>query len=146
MKKTGFRLCAAALASCWLAGSAHADIDMLSAEDAYVMVQRGELVLLDVRTPSEWAMTGMPKNSIGAPLTSADFILQARGAVLGDLEYPVAVICRAGSQSSDAAQKLASEGFAQIYVVAEGMAGELGKGEGWIKRGLPTDPFIPPDR
>ena len=35
---------------------ASADIQTLSADSAHTLVQRGELILLDVRTPSEWAM------------------------------------------------------------------------------------------
>ena len=37
-------------------------------------------------------------------------------------------------------------GLADIYEIVEGMAGLEGIGEGWIKRGLPTDQFLPPDR
>ena len=44
-----------------LALPASADVQTLSADAAHTLVQRGELILLDVRTPSEWAMTGMPR-------------------------------------------------------------------------------------
>jgi rhodanese-related sulfurtransferase len=125
---------------------AFADVQNLSAESAHKLVQRGELILLDVRTPSEWAMTGMPRDSVGANVKDVDFLAQARGAVLGDLEYPIAVICRAGNRSTIAAAQLQDAGFAEIYEIAEGMAGLEGVGEGWIKRGLPTDQFMPPDR
>jgi rhodanese-related sulfurtransferase len=125
---------------------AFADVQNLSAESAHKLVQRGELILLDVRTPSEWAMTGMPRDSVGANVKDVDFLAQARGAVLGDLEYPIAVICRAGNRSTVAAAQLEDAGFAEIYEIAEGMAGLEGVGEGWIKRGLPTDQFMPPDR
>jgi rhodanese-related sulfurtransferase len=123
-----------------------ADVQNLSAESAHKLVQRGELILLDVRTPSEWAMTGMPRDSVGANVKDVDFLAQARGAVLGDLEYPIAVICRAGNRSTLAAAQLEAAGFAEIYEITEGMAGLEGIGDGWIKRGLPTDQFLPPDR
>ena len=124
---------------------ASADIQTLSADSAHTLVQRGELILLDVRTPSEWAMTGMPRDSVGANLQDVDFLAQPRGAVLGDLEYPIAVICRAGNRSTEAAARLEAAGFAGIYEIAEGMVGLEGVGDGWIKRGLPTDQFLPPD-
>ena len=124
---------------------AAADIQTLSADSAHTLVQRGELILLDVRTPSEWAMTGMPRDSVGANLQDVDFLAQARGAVLGDLEYPIAVICRAGNRSTEAAAQLEAAGFVEIYEIVEGMAGLDGVGDGWIKRGLPTDQFLPPD-
>lgn len=137
-------LAASALAC--VALPATADIQTLSAEAAHELVQRGELVLLDVRTPSEWAMTGMPRDSVGANVKDVDFLARARGAVLGDLEYPIAVICRTGNRSARAAAQLEAAGFAKIYQVAEGVEGIEGIGDGWIKRGLPTDQFLPPDR
>lgn len=129
-----------------LGSSALADIETLSADTAFQMSQKGELILIDVRTPSEWAMTGMPRDSVGATLQDIDFVARARGAVFGDLEHPVAVICKSGNRSTSAAQKLVSEGFAHVFNVTEGMAGHLGASDGWIKRGLPTDPFNPPMR
>jgi len=129
-----------------LGSSALADIETLSADTAFQMSQKGELILIDVRTPSEWAMTGMPRDSVGATLQDIDFVARARGAVFGDLEHPVAVICKSGNRSTYAAQKLVSEGFAHVFNVTEGMTGHLGAGDGWIKRGLPTDPFNPPMR
>ncbi|MEQ9434806.1 rhodanese-like domain-containing protein [Hyphomonas sp.] len=129
-----------------LGSSALADIETLSADTAFQMSQKGELILIDVRTPSEWAMTGMPRDSVGATLQDIDFVARARGAVFGDLEHPVAVICKSGNRSTSAAQKLVSEGFAHVFNVTEGMAGHLGTDDGWIKRGLPTDPFNPPMR
>ncbi|MFT5775310.1 rhodanese-like domain-containing protein [Hyphomonas sp.] len=127
-------------------GAAMADVETLSADSAFQMSQKGELILIDVRTPSEWAMTGMPRDSVGATLQDIDFVARARGAVYGDLEQPVAVICKSGNRSTSAAEKLAAEGFAHVFNVTEGMTGHLGSGDGWIKRGLPTDPFNPPMR
>ena len=126
-----------------LAQPAFADIETLTAEAAYTRAKNGELILIDVRTPTEWAMTGMPRDSIGATLQSADFIARARSAVLDDLDRPIALICRTGNRSAEAANRLMSEGFTHVYYIAEGMAGHLGEEDGWMKRGLPTDPFLP---
>ena len=90
-------------------------------------------------------MTGMPRDSIGATLQDVDFLAQARGAVLGDLDYPVALICRTGTRSATAAEKLLEAGFTHVYNITEGMTGIEDKGDGWIRRGLPTDQFLPPD-
>lgn len=126
-----------------LSALAHAEVETLSAKDAYIMVQKGELVLLDVRSPTEWAMTGVPQDSRTASSTAPDFLAQARGAVYGDLDQPVAVICRTGARSADAAKRLEAEGFSTVYDIPEGMAGGSATGEGWLVSGLPTDPFIP---
>lgn len=124
--------------------SATADIGTLSADAAYKMVQRGELVLIDVRTPTEWALTGVPKDSRLANLSDSDFVAKARGVVFGDTEAPVALICRSGNRSTKAAEALEKAGFSHIYNVTEGVEGNKSE-TGWIKRGLPTDPFIPPN-
>ncbi|MEZ5945829.1 MAG: rhodanese-like domain-containing protein [Hyphomonas sp.] len=140
------RLTTLALAStAFLALPALADPQQIAADAAWNMVQRGDLVLIDVRTPSEWAMTGLPRDAHPATLQDVDFLAQARGAVLGDLAQPVAVICRSGNRSSAAAALLEKAGFSHVFEVNEGMSGNDVAGAGWIKRGLPVDPFIPPD-
>ncbi|MCA8900154.1 MAG: hypothetical protein KDA53_02780 [Hyphomonas sp.] len=134
----------ALLAAAGISGNAGADPTQIAADAAWTMVQRGELVLIDVRTPTEWAMTGLPRDARPATLQDSDFVDQARGAVLGDLDYPVAVICRSGNRSAMAAAALEKAGFSHVFEIAEGMSGNEVKGQGWIKRGLPVDPFIPP--
>lgn len=128
-----------------MAAPAFAEPGELPADSAWQMVQRGDLVVLDVRTPTEWAMTGLPRDSHGTNVQDRDFIDQARGAVLGDLDQPVAVICRSGNRSKQAASLLEKAGFTHVYNISEGMSGN-DQADGWLKRGLPTDPFIPPYR
>lgn len=122
---------------------AAADIQPLSARDAHIKVQRGELILIDVRTPSEWAVTGLPQDSVGATLQNRDFIQQAYGAVYGDRDHPIALICSIGDRSETAARQLEAEGFTQIYNVTEGMSGREGEGTGWLEQELPTYNYIP---
>ncbi len=134
----------AAACALLVSGSAFAE-NSLAADTAFTLVQKGELVLLDVRTPTEWAMTGMPRDAYGVTLQDTDFVAQARGAVQGDLDSPVAVICKSGTRSHAAAQKLESAGFSHVYDISEGMSGNEEAGDGWINRGLPVDAFIPPN-
>ncbi|KCZ86787.1 rhodanese-like domain-containing protein [Hyphomonas jannaschiana] len=137
-------LTGALLAASFMTTPAFAEPGDLPADSAWQMVQRGEIVVLDVRTPSEWAMTGLPRDSHGINVKDRDFVAQARGAVLGDLDHPIAVICRTGQRSSEAASMLEKAGFTHVFDIKEGMLGKEGAGDGWLKRGLPTDPFIPP--
>ena len=137
-------LTGALLAASFMTTPAFAEPGNLPADSAWQMVQRGEIVVLDVRTPSEWAMTGLPRDSHGINVKDRDFVAQARGAVLGDLDHPIAVICRTGQRSSEAASMLEKAGFTHVFDIKEGMLGKEGAGDGWLKRGLPTDPFIPP--
>ena len=137
-------LMGALLGATFLAAPAHAEPGTLPADSAWQMVQRGDLVVVDVRTPTEWAMTGLPRDSHGINAKDRDFIAQARGAVLGDLDQPIAVICRTGERSREAANILEKAGFTHVFDIREGLAGNGEAGEGWLKRGLPIDPFIPP--
>ncbi|MAB11403.1 rhodanese-like domain-containing protein [Hyphomonas sp.] len=137
-------LTGALLAASFMAPPAFAEPGDLPADSAWQMVQRGEIVVLDVRTPTEWAMTGLPRDSHGINVKDRDFVAQARGAVLGDLDHPIAVICRTGQRSSEAASVLEKAGFTHVFDIKEGMLGKEGAGDGWLKRGLPVDPFIPP--
>ena len=139
-------LTGAMLGAILLSAPAFAEPGDLPADSAWKMVQRGDLVVLDVRTPTEWAMTGLPRDSHGTNLQDGDFLAQARGAVLGDLDQPVAVICRTGERSKEAADVLEQAGFTHVFDISEGMTGNGKEGTGWLKRGLPVDPFIPPDR
>lgn len=139
-------LIGALLGASFLAGPALAEPGDLPADSAWKMVQRGDLVVLDVRTPTEWAMTGLPRDSHGTNMQDRDFLEQARGAVLGDLDQPVAVICKSGKRSKEAAETLERAGFTHVFDITEGMTGNDRGGEGWLTRGLPTDPFIPPYR
>jgi rhodanese-related sulfurtransferase len=137
-------LTGALLAASFMATPAFAEPGELPADSAWQMVQRGDIVVLDVRTPTEWAMTGLPRDSHGINVKDRDFVAQARGAVLGDLDHPIAVICRTGKRSSEAASVLEKAGFTHVFDIKEGMLGKEGAGDGWLKRGLPVDPFIPP--
>ena len=137
-------LTGALLAASFMATPALAEPGNLPADSAWQMVQRGDIVVLDVRTPTEWAMTGLPRDSHGINVKDRDFVAQARGAVLGDLDHPIAVICRTGQRSSEAASVLEKAGFTHVFDIKEGMLGKEGAGDGWLKRGLPVDPFIPP--
>ena len=132
------------LGAAFLVAPAVAEPGSLPADSAWQMVQRGDLVVLDVRTPTEWAMTGLPRDSHGINVKDRDFVAQARGAVLGDLDQPIAVICRSGTRSKEAASVLERAGFTHVFDIQEGMIGNEETGEGWLKRGLPVDPFIPP--
>ena len=126
-------LTTALLGATVLAGPALADPQQLAADAAWTMVQRGDLVLIDVRTPSEWAMTGLPRDAHVATLQDVDFLDQARGAVLGDLDQPVAVVCRSGARSALAADTLRDLGFVDALSLAGGF-------NAWAQAGRPVTP------
>lgn len=125
-----------ALASAPLAG---AEPGILAAPEAHAQINDGTLTLIDVRRPSEWAATGMPEGAVGVTLQDRDFVAQVLAALDGDRHAPVALICRTGRRSQNAARQLEAAGFTAVYNVREGVAGRRGAGPGWLARSLPVE-------
>lgn len=117
----------------------------LSAPVAASLVERGEAVLIDVRTPTEWRQTGVPEGALTIPLQGpdlkprADFPEAVKAALGGDTGRPVVLICRTGNRSAVAMEMLRRAGFTAVGHIGEGMAGSR-HGAGWLARGLPVSP------
>ena len=64
--------------------------------------------LLDVRTPEEYAEGHIP-GAINIDVFDKDFLAEATKSL--DKARPVAVYCRSGKRSAEAARQLASQGY-----------------------------------
>ena len=103
---------------------------MVSAQQLKQRLDAGEkLLLLDVRPDDGYhGELGHIAQAIHIPLNE----LPQRLHELGDyLEQPVLTICRTDKMSSQAAQLLAQQGFADVHVVKMGMVD-------WNKQGYPV--------
>jgi len=81
------------------------------AETKKFLADNPTAVLLDVRTPQEYAQIRIP-GSVLIP----DFELDARmGSELPDLNAPIIVYCRSGNRSRGAALKLLHAGYTRVY-------------------------------
>lgn len=109
----------------------------LDAETAYQRVQAGDLLLIDIRQPQEWAETGSPAGAQRLDLRSPDFVDQLTALAGGDTTRPIALICASGGRSARTAQTLTEAGFTTVLDVSEGMLGSSA-GPGWLARGLPV--------
>lgn len=124
-----------------MTGTSFAD-DILTAPQALDMARQGQVTLVDIRTPQEWRQTGVAPgakrvnmyNKAGLMAFLAELL-----AEVGDKEVPVALICRTGNRTTQAAEFLRAAGFKAVYNVKEGMAGSPA-GPGWLRRGLPVEP------
>jgi rhodanese-related sulfurtransferase len=109
----------------------------LTAPQARDAALAGEITLVDIRRPDEWARTGVGEGAVPIDMRSDAFIdtlLQSTG---GRRDVPVALICARGVRSARMSARLREAGFSQIIDVPEGMLGS-GAGPGWLKRGLPV--------
>ena len=117
---------------------------LIEAPRAAALAEAGELIVVDVRGPGEWAQTGVPRGAVEVSLfpspgtTNRNFIDQVLAAVGGDKSRPIATICATGVRSSMAGDILRKAGFTAVYDIAEGMQGSK-SGPGWLRRGLPVE-------
>ena len=107
--------------------------------EAHMAAVAGDIILVDIRTPPEWAETGIGEGAIALDMTQKNFVdslVKLRNAFP---DKPIAVICRTGNRSGYVFDALNKQGFPGLVNVPEGMAGGR-NGKGWIPRGLPTYP------
>lgn len=89
---------------------------VISNEELVAKLSDPAVTILDVREPAEYAFGHIPR-AISIPLGE----LEARMNEL-EKEKTIYVICRTGSRSDLAAQKLAEKGFTNVWNVVPGMS------------------------
>jgi len=120
-----------------------------------ILSSQNDAVLVDVRTPPEWAFVGVPdlaslgKETVFVPWQlfpsmeqNANFAEElARQGVTA--EKTVLFLCRSGQRSKSAAIAMTAHGYQQCFNVAGGFEGPLdgarhrGSVDGWKARDLP---------
>lgn len=119
-----------------LALPASAD-DSITAPETLALAQAHTITLVDVRTPAEWAETGIAAGAGTVSWGQPDFVRGILTLTQGDRHAPLVLICRTGNRSGRALAALRENGFTQVRHVGEGMAGSPA-GPGWLARGLPV--------
>ena len=124
-------------------GPASANHRIMTADEAKVRLERGQMMLIDVRSPQEWRQTGIAPGAstvtIHDPGGLPGFVEAVKATVSGDLDKVIAVICASGDRSTIAHQALTEAGFTRVMNIREGMLGGP-YGTGWLPRGLPVEP------
>lgn len=110
----------------------------ISTREAYDGQHAGTLVLIDIRTPAEWAQTGAPAGALRLDMTAPDFLAKIEAARKAYPGKDIALICRSSNRSAHVAQALAQRGWTNVVDVAGGLAGSP-RGKGWIAEGLPVE-------
>jgi rhodanese-related sulfurtransferase len=114
-------------------------------EEAHRLREAGAAVIVDVRTPPEYAQVGhvpgtplivWPRSGGRAELQAFLDALRAKFGPADKLLF----ICRSGVRSHYAAELAAHAGYENAYNVLEGFEGEYGAGtNGWKAAGLPVE-------
>jgi rhodanese-related sulfurtransferase len=111
--------------------------DVWSAAQAGAALAAGDIVVLDIRSPEEWAETGVAKGAWPVTLHDEGFanrLFAAREMAAG---RPVALLCATGGRTDYVMQALRKGGYDGFVDVSEGMMGSV-LGRGWIAAGLPV--------
>jgi rhodanese-related sulfurtransferase len=120
-----------------VAGRDRFDGATLSPPEAFAASEAGDVLLVDIRRPDEWAATGIGRGALPLDMRRDDVVAAILAAAEGDPTRPVALICARGVRSDRMSARLAQAGFTRIVDVPEGMLGSAA-GPGWIARDLPT--------
>jgi rhodanese-related sulfurtransferase len=110
--------------------------EILTAAEAFAKAATGDIILIDIRTPEEWAKTGSGAGAKRLDMRRNDFAAALDELLSGDKSKPVALICARGARSSRLSRTLREAGYTNIIDVPEGMLGSYA-GPGWLARGLP---------
>jgi rhodanese-related sulfurtransferase len=111
----------------------------LMVSDAYEAAKSGEIILVDIRTPEEWAETGIGEGAIALDMTQKSFVQSLISLRESNPDTQIAFICATGGRSGYLNRFLWQNGFKNIADVSEGMLGSRA-GPGWLKTGLPIYP------
>lgn len=115
--------------------------NLMTPVEAQEAAARGDLLLVDIRRPDEWARTGIAEHAVAIDMRRRDF-LQALAAARTSDAQPVAIICAAGVRSKHMSRALREAGLTDIVDIPEGMTGSSA-GPGWVARGLPVRAYTP---
>lgn len=119
---------------------AQSTANQLSAPDAMTKAAVEEITLIDIRTPMEWARSGVPQGAVALSIQQPDFPQALHDLVGGDKSRQLALICATGSRSAMLQRYLVSQGYDNVIDVSEGMMGNAAA-PGWLRRGLPVDAY-----
>lgn len=125
-----------ALAMIIATSAVFAQSQKMEAHEAFSAVHNGDLILLDIRSPEEWAQTGVADGALPVTMHDPNFGSNLKEIRAKNPEMPIALICATGGRSNYVADVLEKNGFASVFDISEGMFGN-GHAPGWIKRELP---------
>lgn len=113
-----------------------AEPKIMSAPDAFSAASNGDLILIDIRSPGEWAETGVAQGAIALTMHNQAFAKNITTLLNTQRGKSIALICATGGRTEYVVSLLAQNGFPDVIDVSEGMMGNQ-RGPGWIARKLP---------
>lgn len=100
----------------------------INAREAQKMIEKGEAIILDVRTPAEYGV-GHIQGAQNIDIQSSSFVEKIK-TLDSSAEY--IVNCERGGRSSKAVSLMDEIGFSKAFNLAGGILA-------WVKEGLPVE-------
>ncbi len=119
-----------------LAAPLAAEQGIMSAPDAFSAARNGDLILIDIRSPGEWAQTGVAQGAVALTMHNRAFAKKISTLLNANQGKPIALICATGGRTEYVISFLKQNGYPDVIDVSEGMMGNQ-RGPGWIARKLP---------
>lgn len=111
----------------------------MDVKSAFDKAKSGEIVLVDIRDPSEWRQTGIGAHAHPISIHRRGFLQKLQVLQEANKDKPLAFICAHANRSRKVTNALPRYGFSNIYDVRPGMEAP----GGWIKSGLPIRKWQP---
>jgi len=108
----------------------------VSVRGAHARFKAGQIILVDIRRPDEWADTGVAEGAIRLDMTSPVFEARLAGLRADNPGKPIALICRTATRTRHVLETLGRRGWSNLIDVRGGMLGD-GRNKGWLDEGLP---------
>jgi rhodanese-related sulfurtransferase len=134
--RVGMALAGLALALFVTTSAVFAEPRKINAQEEYSAMQNKKVIILDIRSPDEWAETGLAKGAWPVSMHDASFVPNLQKIVARYPRVPIALICATGGRSNYIADVLLKSGLDGVIDIPEGMFGN-GKAPGWTARNLP---------
>ena len=113
----------------------------LDLEKALNLYQKGDILIIDIRTTNEWIMTGVIPNSILINMHDADnqerkeFLEELKKELSDNENKRISFICASGARSKIVAEFFIKEGYKNISHIPDGILGK--RNDGWLFQGYP---------
>ena len=113
----------------------------ISLEEAFDLYNKKEILIVDIRTETEWQMTGVIPNSELINMHDnqhnerADFLKEIQILLNKNNDYNVSFICASGARSEIVAKYFFDKGYKTISHIPDGIVGK--NYNGWLYSDLP---------
>lgn len=108
----------------------------LSVRETWERQQRGDIVLVDIRTPEEWA-DGVAEGAVRLDMRDPAFAQHLADLRAANPGREIALICATAGRTGDVQRALAAQGV-RVVNVRGGMQGTFWQ-RGWRSEGLPVN-------